>query len=280
MATTAMPFATGTGASVLQVNDNLQQQQCEHMPTQYNTSLTRRPCLIIPNTTSYDDNDINKSSDRILLRGPKQSGKSSIAMNLACAVASDTPCYCKQKSQTQQSSCRCVAVTFFRPLKQREFSASFVDESTPDNATNNDRNSGFPLPCHQVQQRDVEREEPTTYRTMSSFDHDWDMDSLSRIQVHHVNSIREILHYLLSVTGKPPHEQPAGAIIIDDVDILASNEPNPAMAMLQTSAYNSCKMSFSFCFGAISCLFGNYFSATPYTHSVVYSITFYSGTAS
>ena len=218
MAATATPVAH-TRESMLNVPGKYYERQSPITPS------ARRPCLVIP-STELNGNDNRK---RILLRGPKQSGKTSVAMNLACSLASDAPCSCKQA----QPLCRCVAVTFFRPAKQHDFASS-------DDGNEND--CRFPLPCHLVHD-DFElgslgnesRLSPTETAYRSASDHDWDTHSLGRIQVHHVNSIREILYYLFSIKGKAFHEQPSRAIIVDDLDILASKEPNPSMAMLQTS---------------------------------------------
>lgn len=217
MAATATPVAH-TRESALNVPGQHYERQSPI------TQSASRPCLVIP-STGLNGNDNRK---RIILSGPKKSGKTSIAMNLACSLASDAPCTCKQI----QPLCRCVAVTFFRPASEHDFASS-------DDGNEND--CRFPLPCHLVHDDldlgpmgNESRLNPTETAYRSTSERDWDVHSLGKIQVHNVNSIREILYYLLSIKGKALHEQPSSAIIIDDLDILASKEPNPPMAMLQT----------------------------------------------
>jgi hypothetical protein len=192
------------------------------------------PSLLIPNRLDIPQ--------RILLRGPPKSGRTSMAMDLACSVAMDAPCRCRQ-----MNTCRCIAATLFLPMH-------------PDGDDENDGNNNcsastrFPLQCHKVDEESVpgEFESP---RWMKNQQHhldavspapravspllDWDPESLGRIEVRHVSSLRQVLRYLLSVQGKPLHEQPLGAIIVDDLDDLASKHASssPPIAMMQTCTF-------------------------------------------
>jgi hypothetical protein len=162
---------------------------------------------------------------RMLLQGPPKSGRSSITMDLAYAIAAATPC--RQHCEASSSSCRCVAVTLFLPC-------------------NNDTSNGgaqqdpqFPLHCQKLTTTHVHQDDQQQQQGQHSFQVQmqqleqskaavssqhattaWKMDILRRIQVRHVTSVREVWQYLLTVQGKPVGEQPWGGILIDSLDVL------------------------------------------------------------
>jgi hypothetical protein len=205
----------------------------EGVDAQHTTST---PSLLIPNRLD--------SPHRILLRGPPKSGRTSMAMDLACSVAMDAPCRCRQ-----MNTCRCIAATLFLPMHP-----DGDDENEGNNNNNCSASTRFPLQCHKVYEESVPAEFESP-RWMKNQPHhldavspaplavsplpDWDPESLGRIEVRHVSSLRQVLHYLLSVQGKPLNEQPLGAIIVDDLDDLASKyaSSSPPIAMMQTCTF-------------------------------------------
>lgn len=138
-------------------------------------------------TASFmNDNSNNHQPNNILLQGPDQSGRSSLAMEFALEMASKSACLCRQ------SSCVCQPVALLRPDSKAE---------------------SFPLPCHH--HHPLNQESNTTKSVL------WNKNLLQKIQVHHFASLQDTLLYLLSLQGKPPQEQPYGAIVVDDMDCMA-----------------------------------------------------------
>jgi hypothetical protein len=167
---------------------------------------------------------------RMLLQGPPKSGRSSVAMDSAYAIAAATPC--RQHCEASSPSCRCVAVTLFLPCNN-------------DNAPAAQQDPQFPLYCQELaaQQQDANATTSTSTNTdlqqqgqhsfqvqMQQLEQSkaavssqhatttWKMDILRRIQVRHVASVREVWEYLLTVQGKPVGEQPWGGIVMDGLD--------------------------------------------------------------
>lgn len=141
---------------------------------------------------------------QILLQGPAKSGRSSLAMDFAAEMAANAVCQCNSRQ------CLCKPVAFLRP----ESKAS----------------SFFPMRCYRsgVDESGVDfrHRMQELLKTSTSRDNNttiWNPNTLKRIQVHHLASFRDCLQYLLCLQGKPKHEQPYSAIIIDDIDWL-SNE--------------------------------------------------------
>jgi hypothetical protein len=233
--TTTTAVAAGSmaiGPSVIQLLDDAQFTtiNTEAVEAQHTAST---PSLLIPNRMD--------SPKRILLRGPPKSGRTSMAMDLACSVAMNAPCRCRQ-----MNSCRCIAATLFLPMYPEG------DEENDRNDDNNCSSTRFPLQCHKVYEEGVpaDLESPRGRVQRHHLDAvspaprgvspppDWDPELLGRIEVRHVSSLRQVLHYLLSVQGKPVHEQPLGAIILDDLDVLASKHASsPPIAMMQTCTF-------------------------------------------
>ena len=143
-------------------------------------------------------------SSNILLRGPRQSGRTSLAMNMAHSIASRSMAC---RGDCGSASCACVAVAILTPL-------------------NNDREM-FPLGCDLVQSspqdfhgqlRALQQQQPSGSKTNATT---WNKRALRRIQVHRMATIREVMEYLLSIQGKTTNQQPLGGIIVEDLDCFA-----------------------------------------------------------
>jgi hypothetical protein len=179
------------------------------------------PCLLLPH------NDPSNPSPSILLQGPPKSGKTSLALDLAYAMACSAPCRCQDASSLSSSSCTCVAATLF--LREKDSSSLSLSTSSP--PPRND----FPLFCRPIQDNNNTHTPISTFETLaqnhpqpaaSLLDHPkW----LGRIQIQYVSSARQVLHYLLTIPGKPLTKQPIGAILIDDLDLLTNHELSPMM---------------------------------------------------
>lgn len=171
---------------------------------------------------SLCDNGSNRQGCRRLfsLRGPVKSGKSSLLMDAALAVASNEPCRCHSMlgqdllmGQSNTDHCRvrldqscqhCTAVTVIVPaMRDRPFPlpCDRMDESLCSNSNN------FGGPPSNARRKDRQREDKI-------------IAASKRIHVRHVTSLKDVISYLLSVTGLPLEEQPAGGIFIDDIDSL------------------------------------------------------------
>ena len=61
--------------------------------------------------------------------------------------------------------------------------------------------------------------------SLSSSSSSWDPNLLNRIRICRVSSIRDLWWELLVLAGKPPHEQPARAIIVEDLDRIMGLAP-------------------------------------------------------
>lgn len=163
------------------------------------------PSLLSVASSLISDEDEGQSSkcyraghDKILLQGPPGCGRSSIAMDFALELATTLPCRC----ESQEAICNCSPVVFLR---------------------SDSKEDSFPLRCcQQSLGSDAEstfqaRIDKLTKNAGESF---WSNYALRRMSVHHIASFRDILHYLLSLSGKPACKQPFGAIVIDDVECL------------------------------------------------------------
>jgi hypothetical protein len=177
------------------------------------TSMTATSCIHYPPSLLQSAAASKRTTRRMLLQGPPKSGRSSVAMDLAYAIAAATPC--REHCKTSSSSCRCIAVTLFL-------------------AADNNAQDSFPLYCQeltknqhaaqetalqsfQVQIQQLEQSKAATRHAT------WKMDILRRIQVRHVVSVREVWKYLMTVQGKPVGEQPWGGILIDSLDALTAD---------------------------------------------------------
>jgi hypothetical protein len=166
------------------------------------------PCLLLP----YHIRETN----RLLLNGPQKSGKTSFAMDLAYSYASNFACQCVDENQ-----CECAAVLFFRTASSIESDAE-----------------NFPPPCHKViSQSDNQHislrhsnfQDKAKYKNES-----FNSKVLRRIKILYVSAVQDIHSELLLLLGmsiplKPPH-----AIILDDIDKIASSDTSPTSSMMQT----------------------------------------------
>jgi hypothetical protein len=140
------------------------------------------------------------NNKRILLQGPA-AVSSSLIFDLAISLASNEPCRCRALGRYNCENC--VAVTILRPD---------VDE-----------HDNFPMLCHPLEAQNRNNEHGDTImtnldrRNLSQPNY-VQVQSLHRVQMHHVTSIHDILHYLLTVAGRPIQQQPVGGILIDQFD--------------------------------------------------------------
>jgi hypothetical protein len=180
--------------------------------------LPSHPPSFIETALMVEDS-ATKDVKHAFLSGPPQSGMSSLLLELACSLASKTPCRCSPNraggSTTGPSSlasptssralpCNgCTAVLIFRPARH-------PNEGDP-----------FPIPCHSL---DAEHE-----REDETLDCDGDKKPtvmspalLRRIQIHHVGSAREMFRTLLQVQGWEKSQRPVGGILVDDFHRIVS----------------------------------------------------------
>jgi hypothetical protein len=123
-------------------------------------------------------------------------------------MASKMPCQCQHTTASTASTagstctrtCHCqpVALLRFDPHGHR-----------------------FPLPCHPVQRQKQQQQGQATHQTT------WTKHSLRKIQVHHAINLQSCLKFLLALQGRPLHQQPFGAIVLDDMDCLDDNHNKP-----------------------------------------------------
>lgn len=149
---------------------------------------------------------IKSLGSRILLQGPSSSGRSSLTMEFALEMAARAPCLCKSIS-----GCKCTPVVFLRASNQYD--------------------DFFPLRCQRIEnctskehQQQQQHEQPT-YSNQNASNANWNRTLLRRIMVHHFANLTDCLYYILSLAGKSAHEQPFGAIILEDLDLLVSHGP-------------------------------------------------------
>ena len=149
-------------------------------------------------------------SSNIILRGPRHSGRTSLAMNMAHSIASigNIPCRGDCGGNT---SCRCVAVAILIPSNAED---------------------RFPLYCDYVESTTQDLFGQLCALNESTKSPRWNKAALRRVQVHHMASVRDVMEYMLSVQARPPSQQPVGGIIVEDVDCFArgivnSGEPTP-----------------------------------------------------
>mmetsp|Transcript_20867 Transcript_20867/g.57970 ORF Transcript_20867/g.57970 Transcript_20867/m.57970 type:complete len:504 (+) Transcript_20867:314-1825(+) len=171
--------------------------------------------------------------ERILLRGPPKSGKTSLAMDLAYAKAAAHSNCCGGLP------CGCVACIVYRPKMGG-------DGAIPKGVGNNDENDAdqFPLFCRPLPggvdrgncgsleaslphananaNPDSNPDSNTDYNTntnaAATTTKPWDPNLLKRIRICRVASLRQLWWELLVLAGKPRHEQPSRAIVVEDLD--------------------------------------------------------------
>jgi hypothetical protein len=161
-----------------------------------------------------------KDVKKAFLYGPQQSGMSSLLLELACSLASKTPCRCPPNrvgrsargpsspavspTPSRAMPCSgCTAVLIFRPAKH-------PNECDP-----------FPIPCHSLDAKQPRYDETSD----CVGDRENSTPSpvlLRRIQVHHVGSVRDMFHTLLQVQGWDKSKRPLGGILVDDFHRIVS----------------------------------------------------------
>lgn len=182
------------------------------------------PCLLIAHPTI----DGRNKENMFLVNGPSKSGKTSLAMDLACCRAYNHACQC-----LDPATCDCVSVLYFR-----------LDRSNESNTATTQRQSDdFPLSCHQRQQSLENKSQETQLSSLYSNLEDrtkeeregHDSSVLRRIKVLYVSSTQEILCELLAILGQQQHA--CQSIIIDDIDKIAASEPNPTSSIMQACTF-------------------------------------------
>jgi GTPase SAR1 family protein len=177
---------------------------------------------------------------RILVCGPSKSGKTSLAMDLAYSKALIAkPCLCLDPQM-----CHCIAVTMYRCCRRRRRKTASTKMDAADDDDNDDDDDDFPICARQYHgrppaassfnkmngnQRDDEDDDLRT-NNHEKKDDCWDPRILKSIRIQYVTSVRELLHDMLSLLGKPLQDRPrgGGAIIIDDLDkiVALKNDSN------------------------------------------------------
>ena len=195
------PHTAAIAESLIQPHVVNNDEESADAPIKSASMTTAGPSLLLTALAIHSERDAMKTIPQILLQGPAESGRSSLAMDLAVEMAAKAPCRCNSRQ------CICKPVVFLRPSSKADLffpmrcCRSEVDDS----------GAGF----HQRMQQ--------LLKTPKASDNGatWNPNTLRRIQVHHLTSFRDCLQYLLCLQGKPSHEQPYSAIIIDDVDCLS-----------------------------------------------------------
>ena len=185
-------------------NDNLEKENSNQTDaTTTPSDNEKRSILHLPSLLSS-----LTSSGRILLQGPHKSGRSSLIMDLAHALASNTTC-----RSGCPTHCQCPVVTIIRPT---------LDEET-----------SFPLYCQYLQSSDTPVHTEDTVRPKRAKLHhssrqQYNSDALRRIRILRVASIKDALSYLLSVQGS------LRGILFDDLDVLLKRETtDPIQAFMR-----------------------------------------------
>ena len=175
------------------------------------------PSLLRDVQSRYHDtsSDHHHPHRRILLEGP-QVMTSSLLFDLAISLASNAPCRCRVSDGNDPTECEhCIAVTVIRSVTLRD-----------------DSNSSFPIMCHPrphaptVSTGEIENDTMRTPSVSSKkrrLEH-FDLDNprlqraFRRIQILYVNSIQDILQYLLTIASQPLRRQPWSGILMDQLD--------------------------------------------------------------
>lgn len=152
----------------------------------------------------------------VLVQGPSHSGRSSLAMDIAMEMASKMPCQCQPLPNTGSRICHCQPVALLR-FGRRD-------------PTQEDHVHRFPLACHRVRRQRQQQQQqdqsihPSAATTTNTSTSTWTKQSLRRIQVHHAVNLQSCLQFLLALQGKPHHQQPFGALVMDDMDFLMDHQ--------------------------------------------------------
>eukprot|EP00562_Extubocellulus_spinifer_P034067 CAMPEP_0178695534 /NCGR_PEP_ID=MMETSP0699-20121125/8914_1 /TAXON_ID=265572 /ORGANISM="Extubocellulus spinifer, Strain CCMP396" /LENGTH=510 /DNA_ID=CAMNT_0020341253 /DNA_START=1802 /DNA_END=3334 /DNA_ORIENTATION=+ len=180
-------------------------------------------------------------------------------------AAADDPADAEQQQQQQQ--CRCIDVVYIRhdsstTCSSESSPAAVVDvdgANTNDGNTNTDTRYGeleededeeddeaelFPLRCRRVGHDMHDNEEASQVEDDNDAEGGgrgtmWNEEALSRIQIRYVRNAADLIQYLATVTMLPPHEQPLGGIVVDDVAKFVVNG-NSAAASSASSLGSAC----------------------------------------
>ena len=193
------------GASVVQfIASGAKNQSDGEVPVSKLPSEVRQPCLLMTGG--------NKDIQSLVLNGPENSGKTSIAMNLAysCAGSLDCPCI-------DVAACRCTGAIVFRSATDME--------------------PFFPPTCHRFPSTDNTRHMPTSspqFQRKWKVPHHDDLrrEILQRIRILHVDSVIQIIEELLSL--REEEQKSVRCIVIDDIDKIAGRSDSGTSAILQT----------------------------------------------
>ena len=178
------------------------------------------PCLLLPGGFT--------TGKRIHLVGGSGTGKTSLAMDMAHSAAQVCPCRCLPRE-----ICHCLAVTLF-----------VVDNSSNQTSGSSSEMEHFPIPCQFVSSSTtksaISEDPPEKSRaappTTSNSEPQFQLTALGRIEIRRIQTTKELFQYLLTIQGKPVHDQPFGALVVDDLDRLTAGQP---MVLMQTSEYKS-----------------------------------------
>ena len=153
------------------------------------------------------------SRKRILLRGPPRSGKTSLAMNLAHSEAA-----------TDRGH-GCVSAIVYRPAKRRTDNDN--DNDNKPQSASSSKSDPFPLFCRALPAQTENQVDAGMARNTKDDEEDsWVPDTLGRIRICHVSSVRELLEDMLVLAGKAENEQPTCAIVVEDLDQIIEGDPN------------------------------------------------------
>jgi hypothetical protein len=168
---------------------------------------------------------------RLLLEGPAPIA-SSLILDLGMSLASNEPCRCGSRFHQQCENC--LAVAILRPFDEPD-EDSFPMLCCPQRMSN--LNS-----CGDLQSLLFHRKQ-----------------SLQRIQVNRFANIHDLLHYLLTMAGRPIQQQPLAGILVDQLDRLVGMEEDStedsasdAIRKSQVSMYCDCDAMWIACL--CSCL--------------------------
>jgi len=154
------------------------------------------------------------SRKRILLRGPPRSGKTSLSMNLA---------YFKAEMDRGLPSAG-VSVIVYRPVEKNNNETA---ETNGGHESSSEESDPFPLFCRALPAQCAGADQ-TMATSIHGEDDEWDSETLNRIRICRVSSVRELLEDMLVLAGKPEEEQPTRAIIIEDLDQIIELGRNPS----------------------------------------------------
>jgi hypothetical protein len=189
---------------------------------------------------------IRTTRKRILLRGPPRSGKSSLGMNLAYAEAK------AENNCCGGLPCGCVAMIVYRPKVRRHSDNNNHNSNSnyyyyDDDDKYSSNGERFPLfcravsaqtgevPAHKTNDRTKEGLQATTLRnaevaavTKRDEEDTWDANTLNRIRICRVSSVRDLWEDMLALAGKPLHERPIRAIVVEDLDLIIGSGGDPS----------------------------------------------------